>query len=94
MFGVARLRKDGSAGSLVDVPPVEVLQRDPRFRRNWIVYSAYDAEGTWLLREQLQKRLEKMDWVSKVPCFIMLCYVMLLHISMHCLQSSFICMYE
>ena len=54
IFGVPRLRKDGTPGSLVDVPPVEVLQRDPRFRVQWIIYSAYDAEGTWLLREELQ----------------------------------------
>ncbi len=66
IFGVARLRKDGSAGSLIDVPPVEVLQRDPRFRKQWIIYSAYDAEGTWLLREALQKKLEAMDWVSEI----------------------------
>ena len=67
IFGVARLRKDGSEGSLIDVPPVEVLQRDPRFRKQWIIYSAYDAEGTWLLREELQKKLEKLDWVRS-PC--------------------------
>jgi len=66
IFGVARLRKDGSEGSLVDVPPVEVLQRDPRFRMQWIVYSAFDAEGTWMLREELQEMLEEMPWVSYV----------------------------
>ena len=65
IFGVARLRKDGSAGSLIDVPPVEVLQRDPRFRKQWIIYSAYDAEGTWLLRDKLQTMLEKMEWVRE-----------------------------
>jgi hypothetical protein len=64
LFGVARLRKDGTAGSLVDVPPVEVLQRDPRFRSQWIVYSAFDAQGTWLLRETLHGMLEEMEWVS------------------------------
>ena len=64
IFGVARLRKDGSAGSLVDVPPVEVLQRDPKFRKQWIVYSAFDAEGTWMLREELEAMLEEMPWVS------------------------------
>lgn len=63
IFGVARLRMDGTPGSLVDVPPVEVLQRDPKFRVQWIIYSAYDAEGTWLLREELQYMLEDMPWV-------------------------------
>lgn len=66
LFGIARLRKDGTAGSLVDVPPVEVLQRDPRFRAQWIVYSAFDAEGTWLLRETLHEMLEEMEWVSSI----------------------------
>eukprot|EP00559_Dactyliosolen_fragilissimus_P004872 CAMPEP_0184867672 /NCGR_PEP_ID=MMETSP0580-20130426/27461_1 /TAXON_ID=1118495 /ORGANISM="Dactyliosolen fragilissimus" /LENGTH=1087 /DNA_ID=CAMNT_0027368095 /DNA_START=373 /DNA_END=3636 /DNA_ORIENTATION=+ len=62
LFGISRLRKDGSVGSLVDIPNVEVLQRDPRFRENWITYSAYDAEGTWLLHETLKKRLTKIPW--------------------------------
>ena len=62
IFGLHRIRKDGTEGSLVDVPPVELLQRDPRFRTNWILYSAYDAQGTWLIRNKLQQRLEKMDW--------------------------------
>ena len=64
IFGVARLRKDGSEGSLMDIPPVEVLQRDPRYRRQWIEYSAFDAEGTWLLRRELQHRLEQMAWFN------------------------------
>lgn len=64
IFGVNRLRKDGSEGSIVDVPPVEILQRDPKFRTNWIGYSAYDARGTWLIREKLQEKLEKMPWTS------------------------------
>jgi hypothetical protein len=63
LFGVPRLRKDGSAGSLIDIPPVEVLQRDPRFRARWIVYSSYDAEGTYFLREVLQEKLEEKHWV-------------------------------
>lgn len=67
LFGVPRLRKDGSAGSLIDIPPVEVLQRDPRFRAKWIIYSAYDAEGTYFLREALQHKLEQKEWVSSEP---------------------------
>ena len=64
IFGVARLRKDGTPGSLIDLPPVEVLQRDPKFRLQWIVYSAYDAEGTWLLRAKLEALLKEMPWVD------------------------------
>jgi hypothetical protein len=83
IFGVARLRKDGSAGSMIDVPPVEVLQRDPRFRKQWIVYSAYDAEGTWLLRDQLQKRLETMDWVSFFLIFMLFSHFSIFPVYIH-----------
>ena len=62
IFGVPRLRKDGTPGSLVDVPPIEVMQRDPRFRKNFILYSCYDAEGTWQLHSKLVELLEKLEW--------------------------------
>ncbi len=62
MFGLRRLRKDGSEGSLVDIPPVEVLQRDPKHRPRWILYSSYDAQSTWYLRQALQSRLQKKAW--------------------------------
>ena len=62
IFGVKRLRKDGSEGSLVDIPSVEILQRDPRFRPKWIEYSCYDAQGTYRLREKLEERLKDMKW--------------------------------
>lgn len=62
IFGVKRIKKDGTEGALVDIPPVEVMQRDPQFRTEWIKYSCYDAEGTWLLREKLQEMLEDMKW--------------------------------
>ena len=64
IFGVPRLRKDGSEGSLVDLPPVEVMQRDPQFRKKWIEYSCYDAQGTYQIHDVLRKRLAKMDWYS------------------------------
>lgn len=64
IFGVKRLRKDGTEGSMVDIPPVEIMQRDPKFRSRWIMYSAFDAEGTWLVREKLQNLLESMPWVK------------------------------
>jgi len=62
IFGVPRLRKDGTPGSIVDIPPIEVMQRDHRFRKSWILYSAYDAEGTWLLQQKLADLLQKKAW--------------------------------
>ena len=64
IFGVKRLRKDGSEGSLVDIPPLEVMQRDPKYRSKWIGYSCYDAKGTYEIREKLQGLLESMAWVK------------------------------
>ena len=65
IFGIKRLRKDGTEGLVADLPPIEVMQRDPKHRIQWIIYSAYDAEGTWLLRQKLQSLLEKMHWVEE-----------------------------
>jgi hypothetical protein len=65
IFGVPRMRKDGTPGSLVDVPPVEVLQRDPRFRANFIQYSCYDALGTWNLHQKLINLLKTMRWLAE-----------------------------
>eukprot|EP00980_Cylindrotheca_fusiformis_P015853 scaffold4637_cov128-Cylindrotheca_fusiformis.AAC.24 len=64
IFGVPRMRMDGTPGSIIDVPPIEILQRDPRFRKNFILYSCYDAEGTWKLHEKLVKLLKNMNWLS------------------------------
>ena len=63
IFGIKRLRRDGSEGLLVDLPPVEIMQRDPRHRAKWIKYSCYDAEGTWSIRNKLDEMLSKMSWV-------------------------------
>jgi hypothetical protein len=64
LFGIKRLRKDGSEGSLVDLPPVEVMQRDPAFRARWIEYSCYDAQGTYLIHNELRSRLSRIPWIS------------------------------
>ena len=64
LFGVPRIRKDGTPGSLVDIPPVEVLQRDPRFRAEFIGYSCFDAQGTWMLHKKLVAKLKKMSWLK------------------------------
>ena len=65
IFGVPRLKKDGTEGSLVDVPPIDVLQRDPQFRQNFIMYSCYDAEGTWRLHQVLAEKLKAMSWIVR-----------------------------
>ena len=64
LFGVKRLRKDGTEGSLIDLPPVEVLQRDPNYRANWIKYSAKDAKSTWLLWDKLRDLLKQVSWIG------------------------------
>lgn len=64
IFGVPRPRKDGTPGNIIDVPPCDVLQRDPKFRKNFILYSCYDAEGTWRLHSKLVEMLQKMDWLT------------------------------
>jgi len=63
IFGIKRLRRDGSEGLLVDMPPVEVMQRDPKHRGKWIKYSCYDAEGTWLIRNKLDDLLANTPWL-------------------------------
>jgi hypothetical protein len=64
IFGEHRLRKDGSEGALVDVPPVERLQRELKSRENWIRYSAFDAKSTYNLYMVLKERLLNMPWVQ------------------------------
>jgi len=41
---------------------VEELQRDPSTRSQWIEYSTFDAESTWLLRSALEERLRGIYW--------------------------------
>ncbi|KAL7482018.1 hypothetical protein ACHAW6_007701, partial [Cyclotella cf. meneghiniana] len=64
IFGVPRLRKDGSPGAIIDLPAIEVMQRDPKFRENWIKYSAFDAKSTFNLYEHLKAALIKTAWVK------------------------------
>lgn len=64
IFGERRLRKDGSEGALIDLPPVERLQRESKFRENWIRYSAFDAKSTYNLYQFLKERLLTMPWIS------------------------------
>jgi len=68
IFGVAKLLKSGEPSKVRTLPPIEELQRGhtPKglaHRNEFVKYSAYDAEGTWLLYQAFDKQLQKMKWV-------------------------------
>ena len=65
IFGVPRLRKDGTPGAIIDLPAIEVMQRDPQFRENWIKYSAFDAKSTYNLYQHLREKLTKTPWMKE-----------------------------
>ena len=69
IFGEPRLRKDGTPGALIDLPPMERLQRDPKFRKDWIKYSAFDAKSTYDLYQNLKEKLEKTSWIPDYSLF-------------------------
>ena len=62
LFGVGKLKKDGTEGSLKAIPPVEELQRSPSLRERWICYSSGDALCTWRLWESLHEKLKAREW--------------------------------
>ncbi|CAI5726544.1 hypothetical protein KXD40_002256 [Peronospora effusa] len=65
LFGIPKLKKDGSKGKERIMPTVEELQRFPDFRKRWIRYSVYDAESTWFLHRVLQQKLDQTFWSEK-----------------------------
>ncbi|GER56591.1 DNA polymerase [Striga asiatica] len=60
IFGKKKMKKDGSEGKLVTIPPVEELQRTER--KLWICYSALDSISTLRLYESLENKLKKAYW--------------------------------
>lgn len=64
IFGKGRLKKDGTEGAVIEIPPIEDMQRMREHRQKWISYAAYDAEGTWLLREELERKLRNKHWMQ------------------------------
>ncbi|KAH6835517.1 polymerase gamma 1 [Perilla frutescens var. hirtella] len=60
IFGRKKVKKDGSEGKIINIPPVEELQRDER--KLWICYSALDSISTLGLYESLEKKLLKTPW--------------------------------
>ncbi|OMP04440.1 hypothetical protein COLO4_09635 [Corchorus olitorius] len=61
IFGKRKVKKDGSEGKMINIAPVEELQREERML--WISYSAFDAISTLKLYESLKDKLIRMSWV-------------------------------
>lgn len=62
LFGARKLKKDGTPGKVVVLPPVEELQGSPASRGKWIRYASLDARCTFWLGRALEGRLRA------VPC--------------------------
>jgi DNA polymerase I len=62
IFGAPKVRVDGTEGAEVVMPALDYLQRSLLHVGNWIDYSTYDSESTWLLRDALELRLRHMPW--------------------------------
>ncbi|KAL8260641.1 hypothetical protein R6Q59_028594 [Mikania micrantha] len=61
IFGRKKLKKDGSEGKIVVIPPVQELQRVER--EPWICYSALDSISTLKLYERLRCKLSDREWI-------------------------------
>lgn len=62
IFSVAKLKRDGTPGKATFIPPTTELQTDPKYRDEWIEYSAFDAESTWHVYQEIKQRLINMEW--------------------------------
>ncbi|PIN12213.1 DNA-directed DNA polymerase [Handroanthus impetiginosus] len=60
IFGMRKMKKDGSEGKLITIPPVEELQRVDR--KLWICYSSLDSISTLRLYESLERKLLNASW--------------------------------
>ncbi|KAK2984836.1 hypothetical protein RJ640_004661 [Escallonia rubra] len=61
IFGKKKMKKDGSEGKMIIIPPVEELQQVDR--KPWIGYSALDSISTLKLYESLKGKLSCMEWI-------------------------------
>jgi len=68
-FSKANVKKDGTLGKTMTLPPCEVLQRQPETRSEWIEYSAGDAKSTWFLRNRLEEELRRWPWTGDLTMY-------------------------
>jgi len=64
IFGRPELKKDGTEGKKIGLAPIEVLQRMPETRNDFIKYSSLDALATWQLHNVLESNLKVMKWAK------------------------------
>lgn len=64
------LSQNGEPGKETYVPDVALLQSSSVTRYDWIDYSVYDAEGTWLLYQKLKLFLTEMPWGQVNSAFL------------------------
>jgi len=53
-FGSMKIKKDGTPGKILVVPPLDDLQRHEEYVTDWIDYSTFDSEATWYLLLKMQ----------------------------------------
>jgi len=64
IFGKPNIKKDGTEGKLVVLPPVDELQQSEETRDKWIKYCTLDAEATWHLYHALEGNLYETDCIG------------------------------
>ncbi|GMH14418.1 hypothetical protein Nepgr_016259 [Nepenthes gracilis] len=60
IFGRRKVKKDGSVGKIITIPPIEEIQREDK--KPWICYSSLDSISTFKLYESLKCSLSTMPW--------------------------------
>lgn len=65
-FGKPKAKIDGSDAKEVAIPPLDELQRNRKYVREWIDYSTYDTESTWELRNVLEVTTVLLMFPGKV----------------------------
>ena len=64
IFGKPNIKKDGTEGKLVVLPPVDELQQGEETRGKWIKYCTLDAEATWHLYQALEGNLFETECIG------------------------------
>uniref|UniRef100_A0A7S2RII9 DNA-directed DNA polymerase family A palm domain-containing protein n=1 Tax=Mucochytrium quahogii TaxID=96639 RepID=A0A7S2RII9_9STRA len=62
LFGVPKLKKDGTPGKVKTLPSIGTIQADPESRDRFIKYACDDARCTTALYHKLREKLRKEKW--------------------------------